>query len=870
MAVKIGILSNCQHESLAVALAGLLPSAEIVSFELNTVIHDLRGRDNIAAILHGCDHVISQDISPGYGPLETRVLSQAVKRFHLIPAFHFGGFHPDTVYAMMDHVPVEGPVGVSLSRIVIAAYLAGLSADEAGNLFNGLVYARLGYFDAVAEQSALLLEKFAGYGIDLSDALARWMAAGCFMYCPVHPKLVVFLDLARAACGMMGLTPEANPRVTMLRDPMAAFPTVPFLPEIASRLGMRAEGTIRGTLPSRPLSLPEFIAGTYKALQRVPLAALRQAPGVAACMATLGLADGKRDAPPQTGTHAVLSQHGTMLRADVNSNLLLHEPVWPESADSVDFTLTPVTAGDGTVSAAVMGGVQVVPGGAPGTVSLRRRGTFVSVDPGRLAVPLNRTTVSIWERFVLLSLEEAADLRDILARNWRTGDGDKAIPAAIISVKPNFILDFGDFTVDLSAHRPVRLAGEPGFTVQGPAGPQTIRPDPDTQIAEIALRQAPKSAYPDEAGSLPAFRTASHHAFTLDGGDEVLHLPLTMCRAHAEWLYEKWYYPPTKLPLGPGRHGAKMQRVPNVTVLLNRGMEGVILNRQGVLKHHEVLRVKRPFALPPGLRRHDETVLMAHDMAYDRTPIAGPSVVGFNASLENYYHWLVETALPLWIMAPYLPPGATLLIPSTITAMAETGKAAFDHLAVLDAVGLGGLPRQQVDGPARMLSDAIWLDNVNLPVIPASMLRRFRDAVAALYPVESGPRRRIYVQRRRLREVAENPALDEFLAGHGFVSVVLEDLTPVAQIKLFLHAEMVVAVHGAGLANLLFCPAGTRVLEIAPAVEFRPFFWMIAEKMGFPYGVLPCPSKPGGFNGTLQVDLRRFRALYRMLRFFSI
>jgi hypothetical protein len=868
MAVRIGVVFDRQHASLAVALRGLLPSADIVSFDLGHVIHDPAGRERIGGILRDCDHVISHDIPPGQGPLGTRLLSRTAKRFHLIPPLCFGGFHPDTVSVMVDHVPLESPIGTSHSRIVIAAYLAGLTPEQAGDLFNGLVYARLGYFDAAAAHATLLLEKFAAYGIDLSQALPQWMQTGCFMYGPAHPKLLVFLDLARAACRMMDIAPQAAPRVTMLPDPMAAFETLPFLPDIAARLGIRPEGTIRATLPARPLTLPEFIAGSYTAFKRAPLGPLRQAQGVSAAMAALGLAGAPRAQPQKPGTTCLLSYHGTMLRADLNSNLLLHEPVWPENPDSTDFTLTPVTGADGATTAAIMGGVDIVPGGMPGTISLRRQGAFVSVDPGRAAVPLNRAAANSWERFLPLTLADAAHLRQILSRNWLIEGGD-ALPAAAITIHPDFTLDLGGITVDLAAHRPAPLSDGPGFTVQTASGARTLRPDPAPHDPETALRPAARSAFAGDAGSLAGFRTSANGALAIDGGDEILHPPLTMCPADAAWVYDKWYYRPGMPPLGQARHEYRIQRAPDLTLLLGRGLEGVLINRAGVLKDHGFLTVNKKIALPPGLRLHGETMLMQDSMRQAARRIPGPSVVFYNPNLQNYYHWLVEAALPLRLMAPYLPADARLIMPGTLAAMAASGHAPLDHAGVLDAIGLGHLPRLDIEAPICRLADAIWPDNVSLAALPAAMLHRFRDEVAALYPAETGKRHRIYIERRRLREVAANPALAQFLAAQGFTSVVLEDLPPAAQIRLFLHAEMVVAPHGAGLANLLFCPPGTRVLEIAPDTEFRPFFWMIAEKLGFAYGVLPCPTRPAGYNGSLQVDVRRLRALYRMLRFFD-
>ena len=76
-------------------------------------------------------------------------------------------------------------------------------------------------------------------------------------------------------------------------------------------------------------------------------------------------------------------------------------------------------------------------------------------------------------------------------------------------------------------------------------------------------------------------------------------------------------------------------------------------------------------------------------------------------------------------------------------------------------------------------------------------------------------------------------------------------MSVVDQILLFQRAEFVISPHGAGLANLLFCEAGTRVIELTPSVEMRPFFWLISEKLSLVHGVLFCPVAEGrGFQGA--------------------
>lgn len=48
----------------------------------------------------------------------------------------------------------------------------------------------------------------------------------------------------------------------------------------------------------------------------------------------------------------------------------------------------------------------------------------------------------------------------------------------------------------------------------------------------------------------------------------------------------------------------------------------------------------------------------------------------------------------------------------------------------------------------------------------------------------------------------------------------------------------VVGLHGAALANLVFCPPGTRVLELLPSDMPYRYFYSLCRSAGMPYGVV--------------------------------
>ena len=112
-----------------------------------------------------------------------------------------------------------------------------------------------------------------------------------------------------------------------------------------------------------------------------------------------------------------------------------------------------------------------------------------------------------------------------------------------------------------------------------------------------------------------------------------------------------------------------------------------------------------------------------------------------------------------------------------------------------------------------------------------------RRIMAQRLPRPDGPRHRVYVDRagaetRRLINATE---VEKVLQRHGFQSVQLETLTFQEQYTALANAEAVVGVHGAGLANILFCQPGTPVIEILPPRYATPAFWYAAGHCGLPY-----------------------------------
>ena len=110
----------------------------------------------------------------------------------------------------------------------------------------------------------------------------------------------------------------------------------------------------------------------------------------------------------------------------------------------------------------------------------------------------------------------------------------------------------------------------------------------------------------------------------------------------------------------------------------------------------------------------------------------------------------------------------------------------------------------------------------------------------------------IYLSRAnaRRRRVMNEAELEPWLTARGFVKVCTEELPWAEQIAVFRHAKVIVAPHGAGLANLVFCRPGTRVIELFNRAYVNGCYWRLSSIQGLDYR----PIVEGG-AGPLCVDL---------------
>ena len=182
---------------------------------------------------------------------------------------------------------------------------------------------------------------------------------------------------------------------------------------------------------------------------------------------------------------------------------------------------------------------------------------------------------------------------------------------------------------------------------------------------------------------------------------------------------------------------------------------------------------------------------------------------------NNYYHWMVQV-IPQFCLLRQV--GIDL---DTIE------KFAFFRLPIRlpfqkEVFSLLGISRSKViethKNPLIEAKKLIVTSPIKAPQkLACDLVRREFLTKKRLKSIE--PVSRIYISRKNAsnRNVINENQLITLLENFGFRTFCLESMSFLEQVNLFSKAEVIVAPHGAGLTNLIFCQPGIKVIEIFAA-----------------------------------------------------
>jgi capsular polysaccharide biosynthesis protein len=118
---------------------------------------------------------------------------------------------------------------------------------------------------------------------------------------------------------------------------------------------------------------------------------------------------------------------------------------------------------------------------------------------------------------------------------------------------------------------------------------------------------------------------------------------------------------------------------------------------------------------------------------------------------------------------------------------------------------------------------------------------------------EIGPSgRRLYISRglAGYRRVLNEDDVVNFLKKRGFEVAAMETMSVQEQASVMASCDVVVAPHGGGMSNLIFCSPGTKIVEIYSPELVATYFWKLSNQLSLDYYYMLGKGSPA----TLDTD----------------
>lgn len=231
---------------------------------------------------------------------------------------------------------------------------------------------------------------------------------------------------------------------------------------------------------------------------------------------------------------------------------------------------------------------------------------------------------------------------------------------------------------------------------------------------------------------------------------------------------------------------------------------------------------------------HDDNFLAAQRLTVEDMRNA-KNLKGVFASLlgpwtQNYYHWLLQYLPRLGLIAKYckLSHIDGFLVPSPLAPF---------HLESLSYFGISPNNVIAVDNavcPDECIITSIPCENRFVPSWVTEFLRskiphRLGISSEKIFVMRGGSSRRQIINKSEVKKILDR---------HRLKCIDPGSLSFADQVELFSRSRLVCGVHGAALANLVFCPEGSSVIELIPSNYPYPCFQRLSSSFSLSYYAL--------------------------------
>jgi capsular polysaccharide biosynthesis protein len=197
---------------------------------------------------------------------------------------------------------------------------------------------------------------------------------------------------------------------------------------------------------------------------------------------------------------------------------------------------------------------------------------------------------------------------------------------------------------------------------------------------------------------------------------------------------------------------------------------------------------------------------------------------------KNYYHWLFDSLPRHHLLEKYRQVIELYAIPSGLSPV---------QIESLRLLNVGSHQIVQLNVNSRVRCEHLYAPSLpgSEGCTPPWVIKFLRERLLPTAVNTVGRGNKIYVERggSTARPIINEPDLIAALTAEGFIAVKPESLTFQEQVALYRDAQVIVAAHGAGLANLVFSNRAW-VLEIFSGDYIRPdCYFSLCRQLGHSY-----------------------------------
>jgi hypothetical protein len=214
--------------------------------------------------------------------------------------------------------------------------------------------------------------------------------------------------------------------------------------------------------------------------------------------------------------------------------------------------------------------------------------------------------------------------------------------------------------------------------------------------------------------------------------------------------------------------------------------------------------------------------------------LAGTVGVISAPSADSYFHWMFDI----------LPRFGLLKQTTRVDSYYVNNQRPFQK----EYLNLLKVPEEQiipVEKKSHICAETLIVPSLpgisgNMTAYCCSFLQNLLHVSIKDYPSTEKKRSRIFVSRQdgTRRNLLNEDEIYDLLVKYDFERITLTNMPVIEQMKRFSMSEVIVAPHGAGLSNLVFCLSGTKVVEFFSPGYVNVCFWALCQLRGLEYGYL--------------------------------